>query len=291
MHSHLVASTVWRHLHGKGGEPLLRKVAAQNLVLVSTGAGDWLQSGGELRRVEGGYRFTAKKGFASGSPMGDLLVTSGCYEDPQHGWQVLHFPLAITAAGVTRGDDWDTHGMRGTGSHTVHIEDAFVAEESVSVTRARGAWNPAFDVICTLALPILMSTYVGVAERACELALERAKAKADDSDVQYSAGQLVNELFAVRALWKAQVRNAENFQFTPSAERSSLGVQGKTTLAEACVRTVDKAMELAGGAAYFRRGRIEALMRDVRAAPYHPMPAARQWLFSGRVALGLPHTP
>src|SRR5262245_44838457 len=46
MHSHLVATTVWRVRHGMPGEALLRKVAASELVLVSTGAGDWVDSVG-----------------------------------------------------------------------------------------------------------------------------------------------------------------------------------------------------------------------------------------------------
>ena len=46
MHTHLVAAAVWRHRHGQPGEALLRKIAASELVLVSTGAGDWVDSVG-----------------------------------------------------------------------------------------------------------------------------------------------------------------------------------------------------------------------------------------------------
>src|SRR5690349_3867329 len=42
MHTHLVAAAVWRLRHGQPAEALLRKIAASELVLVSTGAGDWL---------------------------------------------------------------------------------------------------------------------------------------------------------------------------------------------------------------------------------------------------------
>lgn len=287
MHSHLVATTVWKHRKGQPGEALLRRVAAEKLVLVSTGAGDWLASGGTLQRVTGGYRFTAQKGFCSGSPVGDLMITSGRYEDPERGERVLHFPLSYTAEGVSRGHDWDTHGMRGTGSHTTTIEGAFIPEASVAVDRPRGPWHPAFDVICTVALPILMSPYVGAAERASELALEDGRRRRDDPDVQYLAGELLNELFVTRSLWRAQVDNAAEYDFAPDLARSSLGLQAKSMLADACIRTVSKAMELGGGGAYFRKSGIEQLMRDVRAAPYHPMQAKRQQRFSGRVALGL----
>src|SRR5688572_29110831 len=50
MHQHLVAANVWRYLHQMPGEALLRRVAREHLVLVSTGAGDWLGSNGEVER-------------------------------------------------------------------------------------------------------------------------------------------------------------------------------------------------------------------------------------------------
>jgi acyl-CoA dehydrogenase len=46
-------------------------------------------------------------------------------------------------------------------------------------------------------------------------------------------------------------------------------------------------MALAGGAAFLRRTGIERLLRDVHGAPYHPLPARKQQVFSGRLALGL----
>lgn len=287
MHTHLVAATVWKHRKGRPGEALLRKVAEHDIILVSTGAGDWTDSNGTLEKVDGGYRYTAKKPFASGSTMGDLMITSGRYDDPQEGPMVLHFPLPFAAEGVKRGDDWDTHGMRGTGSSTVSIDGAFIAEAAIVMRRPRGPWHPAFSVICIAAIPIIMSAYVGIAERAAELAIASARKRRDDANVQYLTGELLNELLAVRAAWNAQVDNANELDFAPEIERASRAVEAKTVIGDTCIRTVDKAMELAGGGAYFRSSGIERLRRDVRAATYHPLQPKRQHLLSGRVALGL----
>lgn len=287
MHSHLVAATVWKYLHEQPGEALLRKIAEQNLVLVSTGAGDWLESNGVMEKVDGGYRYTSKKPFGSGSPMADVMITSGCYDDPDEGSMVLHFPLSLRAEGVTRGGDWDTHGMRGTGSDTIHIEGTFIPEESIAMRRTRGPWHPAFNVIATVALPIFMSAYVGVTERAVALAIKSAAKRRDDPNVQYLTGELLNELFVVQALWRRLVENAAELEFDPSVDRASVAAQAKTMLADACVRTANKAMEVGGGAAFFRKSEIERLVRDVRAAGYHPLQPKRQHLFSGRIALDL----
>ena len=65
MHTHLVAAAVWRHKHGQPAEALLRKIAASELVLVSTGAGDWVDSVGKAERAPGGYRSAPSSGSAA----------------------------------------------------------------------------------------------------------------------------------------------------------------------------------------------------------------------------------
>ncbi len=286
MHTHLVAAAVFKHKKGQPGEALLRKVV-EGTILVSTGAGDWLESNGTLTRVEGGYRYTAKKAFASGSPMGDILITSGRYDHPTEGALVLHFPLSLRAEGVRTSNDWDVHGMRGTGSNTVIIDNAFIPEQAIALSRVRGAWHPAFIVIVTAALPIIMSAYVGIAERAAAIAVEQAKKRRDDVDVQYLAGELCTELFTARALWHAHVDNAAELDFSPEFDRACRSAEAKTAIASSVVRVVDKAMALAGGAAFFRSVGIEQLRRDACAAQYHPLQAKRQHSLSGRLALGL----
>ncbi len=59
MHTHQVAIPAWRWRHQKVAavEPLLKRVAAEQLVLVSTGGADWI--GGGARR------WPSKGGFAS----------------------------------------------------------------------------------------------------------------------------------------------------------------------------------------------------------------------------------
>lgn len=50
---------------------------------------------------------------------------------------------------------------------------------------------------------------------------------------------------------------------------------------------VDAAIEAAGGAGYYRSTGLERLLRDVRAADFHPLPRKQQLSFTGRHALGL----
>ena len=139
MHTHLLAATVWRWRQQQPVEPLLRRIAEEQIVLVSTGASDWLDSSGTADRVEGGYRITARKIFGSGSPAGTLLVTSAVDDGPADGPTVLHFPVPIAAEGVTVLNNWRTLGMRATGSHDVVLDNVFVPEGAVSLRRPQGS--------------------------------------------------------------------------------------------------------------------------------------------------------
>lgn len=291
MHTHLIAAAVWRHKHGQPAEALLRKVAAGELVLVSTGAGDWLQSVGHAERVQGGYRVSAVKRFCSGAPAGDLMITSVPYQDPERGAEVLHFATPMRAPGVTLRDDWDALGMRGTGSCSVELSDVFVAEETISLRRPSGVWHPSWSVIMTVAPPIYMAPYVGIAERAAALAKEtlrkRAPADAPDALELQALGALENSLALTQITFRDMVELAREYDFEPTTERASQMLVRKTLVTNALLATVRNAIDVAGGSALFRKLGLERLLRDVQGAPFHPLPERKQLAFTARVALGL----
>lgn len=287
MHQHLTAAAVFNYLHDRPGWKVLEKVASGDVVLVSTGANDWLESNGSMERVDGGFRVTAKKPFASGSPAGTVLVTSAPYEDPKEGWQVLHFPVPLASEGVSIADDWQALGMRGTGSQTVALDDVFVPEEAVVIRRPRGEYHPAWNVILTVAMPLIMSVYLGTAEAAAQTAVERGKRMAGDSAIPYLIGEMGNELTTARLAVESMVRIANDWDFKPATETANENLMRKTIAANAAIATVEKAMEIAGGGGYFRKLGLERLLRDVHGARYHPLAEKPQQRFSGRFALGL----
>jgi acyl-CoA dehydrogenase len=62
----------------------------------------------------------------------------------------------------------------------------------------------------------------------------------------------------------------------------------RALIARSALKTVDLAMELAGGVSYFRKFGLEKLFRDVQGARFHPLRDAVQQRLAGRMALGLP---
>lgn len=287
MHQHLVAAAVVNARNGGPGGALLQKVAADETILVATGANDWVESSGSMTRAEGGYMFTARKPFASGSPRGDLLVTSGPYEDPDQGAQVLHFAVPMSSDGLSSARDWDTLGMRATGSHTVVLENVFVPDAAVVLKRPRGEYHPVWSTILTVALPLIMSVYCGAAEKAAEIAAELAARRTDDPAAPYFLGELTNRLTEVQLAVDDMVRITNDLDVTANVETANAMLIRKTLAANAAIGTVEKALEISGGAGFYRKSGLERLLRDVHAGQFHPLQEKRQHDFTGRLALGL----
>ena len=75
---------------------------------------------------------------------------------------------------------------------------------------------------------------------------------------------------------------------TPSAESVNDVMIGRTLLAEHAIRSVELAMELAGGACIYRSNGLERCFRDVQGARFHPLQSGPQAQYAGAIALGLP---
>jgi alkylation response protein AidB-like acyl-CoA dehydrogenase len=288
MHTHTIARAVWtwRHMNAPVA-PLLQRVATEQLMLVSTGGNDWLESLGIAEKAAGGFRVRARKPFASGGPAGDALATSAVYNDPEAGPTVLHFSVPIRAEGVRIMTNWRTVGMRATGSDDVLFEDVFVPEEAVQARRPKGVWHPAIHLAGMIAFPLVYSVYLGVAESARDIAIGLVSAdKRREPLVQLMAGEMENRLMAARLAVQRMVDLGA--EATPGEETTNAIFTARTLAAEAALSCVDRAMELAGGKAFFRAAGLERRLRDIQAARYHPMRAKDQQLLAGRMALGVP---
>lgn len=287
MHTHLVATAAWRwRVQHAPVEGLLRRVAAERLVLLSTGGADWLEGSGTARPAEGGYVVDARKSFVSGAPAGDLLLTTAVLDDPGAGPTILHFPVSMRAQGVRVEPTWRAHGMRATGSHDVVLESVFVPAASVGIRRPRGRWDPALYVVAMVALPLIYAVYLGVAEAAREVALRLARRRPPGGPLLATLGELEDELRVARLAHADMVAAGE--WSSPGVDTTCRVLQGRSLVGRATRAVLDLAMEVGGGRAYFRDAGLERLLRDVQASRYHPVPDAAQREFAARVALGLP---
>jgi acyl-CoA dehydrogenase len=284
MHTHLVAALAFRWRgDGKTGEPVLRRVAAEGIGLVSSGGSDWLDGSCRAEPVDGGFRIHGRKIFASGAPAGDMMMTMAVLSQDD-GDVVLHFAMPMDAAGVRRLDNWDTLGMRGTGSVDIELDGVFVPEAAVSVRRPVGVWHPAMHFVTKVAFPLIYAVYVGIAEAARDRAVALVGGRAR-ADFELIVGEIETELAAARLALADMLTASQTGE--PGPETTNRVMIGRTLVARAAIATVEKAMEPAGGAAFHRKTGLERLFRDVQAARYHPLQPRAQARLAGRLALGL----
>ena len=287
MHTHQVAIPAWRWTNQKAEPvvPLLKRVAAERIVLLSSGGSDWIHGSGKAEKVEGGYRIDARKIFTSGSPSGDLLMTGAVLEDEKEGPTVLHFGLPMSSPHVKVLQTWKTMGMRGTASNDVMIEGHVVPEAAVALRRKQGEWHMLFHIISMIAFPIIYAAYLGVAESARDIAVTMAKRRPQGGHALDLVGRMETELRAAQYAHAAMVANAERGK--PGPETTNEAMIGRTLVARHAIATVELAMEAAGGSAFFRDNGLERRFRDVQGARYHPMREGPQHEFAGRIALGM----
>jgi alkylation response protein AidB-like acyl-CoA dehydrogenase len=281
MHTHQVAVAAWRLKHQKAPvTPMLEKVARDRVIILTTGGGDWLDSSGEAVAAEGGFRIKARKPFSSASPVGDLLSTSAVL-----GAEVIHFVIPMKTQGVRIEPTWRTMGMRNTASHDIVLEDVRVPESAVAIRRPKGKWHPLFHLLSIISLPLIYAVYLGVAEAARERALALVRKRRPDDHLLQVVGEMENQLAGARMAHAHWVALSNGVQ--PGPESTSKAMIDRTLVARGVLGTADAAMNVAGGAAFFRANGLERLFRDTQGARYHPLQEGLQKALTARYALGL----
>ena len=286
MHHHVTAFTAWRWRRDlPGAEATLKRVAGGETVLVSTGGGDFTTPKGRAVKVDGGYRVSGRKQFCSQSPVGAVMSTMFAYDDPERGCASSTWPSRSARASPcsTPGTPWACAARPATTSRSTTSSCRTsgcspIARTASSTRRCRSS--------ATVAFPIVMAVYLGVAEGAATDAVTAVAARADDPSVQRGVGLMTHRLrIAGWALDGALATVGDDP--APSMETVAAVMAAKREIAQAGIEVCDLAMELAGGAAFCKgsRDRTGLPGRPRRqAAPFGPEATL---LHAGRLALGL----
>jgi alkylation response protein AidB-like acyl-CoA dehydrogenase len=131
MHQHNVLAMAWRwRLGDRAVEQTLRRIATGELILSSSGSADPANPGVTATPVEGGLLVSGGKRFVSGVPGADVVLTMARVEDGDQRWTTTVM-IPTSDPGTEIVDDWDSMGMRGSGSNPVRFTEVFVPDANI----------------------------------------------------------------------------------------------------------------------------------------------------------------
>jgi alkylation response protein AidB-like acyl-CoA dehydrogenase len=138
-------------------------------------------------------------------------------------------------------------------------------------------------------MPPISAVYLGVAEAAREHAIAAlaGSSRADDPVVQRQVG-LMNTRLRVAGWALDGALETVGDDPAPSMETVAAVMAAKREVALAGIEVCDLAMDVAGGAGFYRSSPIERCYRDVRGAKFHPFGPDETLVHAGRMALGKP---
>ena len=231
-------------------------------------------------RVTGGWRIHGRKMFGSLGPVWDRIGIHAMDTSDSAAPVVVHGFVHRNAPGVTVVPTWDAQGMRATESHDTVLDGVFIADADVLCVVPAGPSNdPAVGGMLVWALTLISNVYLGIAERALEIAVAHAIERtsiaiphgtyAHHPLVQHQVASMYLELDSARAtverLAQDWVDGVDHGGRWPIQVLSA-----KWRAATASMRVVDLACEVVGGGSFRRGHELERLSRDVRAARFHP---------------------
>jgi acyl-CoA dehydrogenase len=296
MHIYSTLTNVYRWKHGAANaEGLLRRVAAEKLILMTSGGSDGLTPSTVAHKENGGYRVSGRKSFCSQSPIANVLSTFATYDDPIEGPVVLVMGIPTSSPGVQVVETWDTMGMRGTASHDVQLDDVYVADGQVVARQARGRIGPVLRSALLHAGATMASVYYGIAAGARDEALriigDRHTGDGEPVASDPAIARLVGLMeYKLATAWWALIGSlselADDYGYGIDEQVVSRGLLAKRCVVTEAMEVVDLAMEAVGGSAYYKRSPLERAYRDVRGGKFHPLPPEKTLQFAGRLALG-----
>ncbi|WKA58263.1 acyl-CoA dehydrogenase family protein [Planococcus shenhongbingii] len=234
---------------------------------------------GRLEETEGGVILNGKWNFVSGIKYSDWVAVGALRFTPDSDMP-LHFLLALKVEDVEIVEDWDSLGLRGSGSHTIIVKDLFVPSDMLidlsEVTVNRRPKNleisedylyfnkpyfPAFFI----GFP---SMAVGAAERIVDEFVQRAKNRirfdgtneGQSPSSQRVAGELKMKLKAVQSLLRDYVEMlAEDAGQHDNAEYNMIRVH----IIKECVEIAVRATSSIGASGLKRGSVLEVMTRDL----------------------------
>jgi alkylation response protein AidB-like acyl-CoA dehydrogenase len=224
------------------------------------------------RRVDGGYRLTGRKAFASMIEAADSCIVVVHPDDATEATAGMLLLVPRSAPGRRVDKVWDTLGMRATRSDSLILEDCWVPEEALLLQmddigpfQQHGA-NWLWGSYTAVYLGVGVAAYKEIVK----VVQERrppgyTQPLAYHPDVRRQVAEMSVDLHAARlmmhhAAWLSDMQG-------PTPATLAALYRAKYLVGEAVARTTRTALTLGGAHALFKTSPLERLFRDGAIAP------------------------
>lgn len=237
--------------------------------------GLWGSVSKAVPRDDGGYAFYGRKLFSSLSPVWTILGVHGATPDGA----IVHGFVSRQDPGVRTEETWDTFALRATRSDDSVLEGAVSpADRIIAVLSDESPGSAYLDSVAAWAVTLTSNVYLGIAQRAFDLAVEVAsgrpsarlegKPRIEDPFFQAGLAESVADLDAVEAHLDAAAQEWTDRQVADVAWNRRL-LSAKQHATRTARSVVERSVEAIGGRSLRRGSLIERLYRDVAAGALH----------------------
>lgn len=290
---------LWRKFKRPNVEEKIRRIARDRLICGGSGSEPdnsvlVLRPRTTARKADGGWIINGRKIFSTQSIALDYYFAEATWEDAPDGPTILTFFIPPRETpGLTFKDDWHTMGMRASASRSSELNEAFIKESDVVMTRSVSRSGRITRIFAKAPFTI-GAPYIGIAVAARDFTVEFMRNRpryplphpmSHLPSVYNKVGEMDMLIETARAMmWKA----AADLETDDGATWSRKAVAARLVAIENSVRVVDLAQRAVGGASYFRKLPLERYVRDVRAGLFHPFDSDESIEFLGKSAFGIP---
>ena len=240
---------------------------------------------GDVVPVDGGYRWTGRGFFSSGVDHCNWLTAAapikraGVDGPPERRW------LLIPREDFEIIDDWYTVGLKGTGSKTIVINDAFIPEgrtlpnSALEDGTAPGRQINSHPMYCAVSsanfTAAMAAPAVGAARGFLQLFEERLRSKSNNIDdgLLLNMSRYAQAAAQVDAVHGLSLHNAQRLRCVPavdvSTEDRAKCRRDQAFTAQSCRKAINMLYEECGSSALFDSSDFQRLWRDTNAAAAH----------------------
>lgn len=230
--------------------------------------GNWWHPTTAAKRVDGGYILNGRKGFFTGYPGATHLFLSAATPDDRGLPEPLAFLFPKPEQGIRVTAEWDAAGMRATASHSLAIEDLFVADEWG--IGERGALPLLFMSGVHWAWCSFASVFLGIAKGALAHVVQTqrkrvlsviGKPNAQLPGVQFRIAEMAANVAAADAHLEAAI-HAEHETADPLRHYIDMSLM-KAAVTRLSHETVALGMRVQGGSSLVSGDPLQRMYRDV----------------------------